>query len=78
VSWCDPGLPAVFTAVQVSCCSHCDLQAFLKSNQELELQMSNIQAAQAALSPTSIADLRRELDEANQERVQVVLFLFFF
>ena len=38
--------------------------------------MSKIQSAQTATTPiaSGIVDLRRELDEANQERVQVEPF----
>ena len=52
------------------------LQAFLISNRDLELKMSKIQSAQTATTPiaSGIVDLRRELDEANQERVQVEPF----
>lgn len=42
------------------------------SNRELELKMSKIQAARTSSPGSSgISDLRRELDEANEERVQV-------
>lgn len=56
--------------------SHHLLQAFLASNRDLELKMSKIQSAQTATTPiaSGIVDLRRELDEANQERVQVEPF----
>jgi hypothetical protein len=54
-------------------CSYHFSQAFVTSNRELELKMSKIQSAPIVSSPSTsgIADLRRELDEANQERVQV-------
>jgi hypothetical protein len=54
-------------------CSRHFAQAFLKSNQDLSLKMSEMQAAQQGSSPSAsgIGDLRRELDEANEERVQV-------
>ena len=49
------------------------MQAFLKSNQDLALKMSEMQTAQLGSPPSAsgIGDLRRELDEANEERVQV-------
>ena len=59
--------------MHVCVCSFYLLQAFLLSNRDLELKMSKIQSAQTVTTPiaSGIADLRRELDEANQERVQV-------
>jgi hypothetical protein len=59
--------------VHASRLSHRFLQAFLISNRDLELKMSKIQVSQKTSSPVAsgIADLRRELDEANEERVQV-------
>ncbi len=41
------------------------------SNRELELKMSEMQAARTSSPGSSgISDLRRKLDEVNEERVQ--------
>ena len=66
-------LPFTQSLIHVPRHSRHFVQAFLESNRDLELKMSQMQSSQTASSPVAsgLADLRRELDESNQERVQV-------